>query len=539
IEQGHVATVTEAFAPEWIGTHGRYWVDKTEVDVLDAVRMVAAAGGVSVFAHPRASKRGRTVSDQIIVDMAEAGLGGLEVDWRFNYTNAVREEPDSRFYRYDFDPSLDTYVFSSRADGNQRRWEALDEKTYDYGLDLTHALTGFDWASELILKGGIGFTDKQRDSDIRRFRFFGGNANANAHDLVSLPSLEDIFAPENIEPDVFEIRDSTRPTDNYSAAQEVTAGYLMADAYLTAPFRIMGGVRLEQNEQRVRTYNVFDPNLTPEIALIESDDVLPALSITWFMDDANQITAAMSQTVSRPDLKELSSAPYTDDQRDVEVRGNPFLETTDIVNFDLRWQRMIDGVDTFSVAVFYKDFTNPIEFVTLPGTDDLVTLDNAESATNYGLEVELRRGLTFLNEDWYDWFFAMNAAWIASDIALAADSLNVNTNDSRPMQGQSPWVVNLQFGYDNAASGRSAVLLLNSAGERISEVGTFGAPDIYEQPVDQLYFVYRHRLLENLDFSVRLQNILDADVEYTQGDEITRTYTNGRLISLGLKWTGF
>ena len=91
IEQGHVTTVSEAFAPEWIGTNGRYWVDKTEVDVLDAVRMVAAAGGVSVFAHPRASKRGRTVSDQVIVDMAEAGLGGLEVD-HVDHDPAVRQE---------------------------------------------------------------------------------------------------------------------------------------------------------------------------------------------------------------------------------------------------------------------------------------------------------------------------------------------------------------------------------------------------------------------------------------------------------------
>ena len=80
IEQGHVATVSEAFTPEWIGTGGRYWVDKTELDVLDAVRLVAGAGGVSVFAHPRATKRGRTVSDDVIVAMAEAGLGGLEVD---------------------------------------------------------------------------------------------------------------------------------------------------------------------------------------------------------------------------------------------------------------------------------------------------------------------------------------------------------------------------------------------------------------------------------------------------------------------------
>ena len=80
IEQGHVATVSEAFTPAWIGTHGRYWVDKVEIDVLDAVRLVAGAGGVSVFAHPRASTRGRTVGDDVIADMAAAGLAGLEVD---------------------------------------------------------------------------------------------------------------------------------------------------------------------------------------------------------------------------------------------------------------------------------------------------------------------------------------------------------------------------------------------------------------------------------------------------------------------------
>ena len=80
VEQGHVATVSEAFTPEWIGTRGRYWVDKVEIEALDAVRMVAGAGGVSVFAHPLATVRGRTVDDQVVVDMAAAGLGGLEVD---------------------------------------------------------------------------------------------------------------------------------------------------------------------------------------------------------------------------------------------------------------------------------------------------------------------------------------------------------------------------------------------------------------------------------------------------------------------------
>jgi predicted metal-dependent phosphoesterase TrpH len=78
--QGLVGSVGEAFTPEWIGTGGRFYVPKLELDVLEAVRLVTAAGGVAVFAHPLATKRGRTVGDDVVVAMAEAGLAGLEVD---------------------------------------------------------------------------------------------------------------------------------------------------------------------------------------------------------------------------------------------------------------------------------------------------------------------------------------------------------------------------------------------------------------------------------------------------------------------------
>ena len=77
---GRVPTLADAFTPEWIGTGGRHWAGKLELDVLEAIAMVRAAGGVAVFAHPGAAARGRTVSDAAVAAMAEAGLTGLEVD---------------------------------------------------------------------------------------------------------------------------------------------------------------------------------------------------------------------------------------------------------------------------------------------------------------------------------------------------------------------------------------------------------------------------------------------------------------------------
>jgi len=80
VRAGYVSDVDTAFGPRWLATHGRYWAAKYEIDSVEAVRLVRAAGGVAVMAHPRAGKRGRTVSDTDIADLAAAGLGGLEVE---------------------------------------------------------------------------------------------------------------------------------------------------------------------------------------------------------------------------------------------------------------------------------------------------------------------------------------------------------------------------------------------------------------------------------------------------------------------------
>ncbi|GIJ25805.1 phosphatase [Micromonospora qiuiae] len=78
IQAGLVATTTEAFGPDWLGE--RYRLPKDDIDVFRAVRLVRAAGGVPVFAHPRATRRGRIVPDELIAELAAVGLAGLEAD---------------------------------------------------------------------------------------------------------------------------------------------------------------------------------------------------------------------------------------------------------------------------------------------------------------------------------------------------------------------------------------------------------------------------------------------------------------------------
>ncbi|MFG2165874.1 PHP domain-containing protein [Micromonospora chersina] len=88
IRAGLVATTTEAFGPRWLGE--RYRLPKEDIDVFRALALVRAAGGVPVFAHPRASRRGRIVPDELIVELAAAGLAGLEADHE-DHSPAERE----------------------------------------------------------------------------------------------------------------------------------------------------------------------------------------------------------------------------------------------------------------------------------------------------------------------------------------------------------------------------------------------------------------------------------------------------------------
>jgi hypothetical protein len=146
---------------------------------------------------------------------------------------------------------------------------------------------------------------------------------------------------------------------------------------------------------------------------------------------------------------------------------------------DLRWEYYSPTANRLGGAV-PQGFSDPIEKIQVPGTGNLLSLANADSASNRGIELDYFRGLEFVGERWTNFYTAANYAWIDSEIDLGGIN-DIQTNDQRPMQGQSPFVANLQLGYRKPDNSLEATLLYNVFGRRISQVGVFGAPDIYEQ----------------------------------------------------------
>jgi hypothetical protein len=250
----------------------------------------------------------------------------------------------------------------------------------------------------------------------------------------------------------------------------------------------------------------------------------------------------------------MSPAPYLDPLLDLVTVGNPELLTAELKNYDLRWEYYFSPSESFSIAGFYKEFTNPIEKTfSSGGSARIITLQNALGAELTGVEVDYSQTLGWVrSHDWLNWLeefnwgfigpfdwdnytLSFNYAWIDSSVEIDT-SLTTQTNPDRPLQGQSPWVVNFQFGYYNPDSPSEWTLLYNEFGARITQAGVQGQPDIYEEPFPQLDFVYKRRFAEDWRMTVKLKNLLNPDVEYTQGNESTRVFKAGRELSLELQW---
>ena len=458
-----------------------------------------------------------------------------QVDWFYSRSRATRDEPDSRSLRYDRigdEPlALDLVV----AQSNERSWEELTDNSSDWGVDL-------DWSFELgagvtgSLQFGYSSSDKDRDSSIRRFRYRDRSRGA-LKEVLSNPEPGLVFAVENLGPDLLELREGTLPTDNYTALEERDSVYLMADLDINRYWRVMLGVRQEASLQEVTTFRLSNPDESVQARLDESD-VLPTVAVTWAFNDSMQLRLGYSRTVNRPDLKELSEAPYIDPETRFTVEGNPHLQIAGITNYDLRWE-WYPGLDTVQVALFRKDFDRPIEKVIRLGAGGIRSFANASTAEVQGLEFQLSKGLGFLGDRFTNWKLDMNMALIDSNVDIGQAGSQQTTNN-RELQGQSPWVLNLQLGYDDPVKDRQFTVLYNIAGERIFDVGTKGLPDTYEQSVGRLDLVYRRALaVGNWQgrFKIKLSNLLNPEHELLLGDEALRRYTSGRSLSVGFDFS--
>lgn len=457
----------------------------------------------------------------------------LSIDWLYTNATAKRGEPKTRDYR--FDELIDGgFALSRRADSNQISYADLIDRDQSWRVDARLPLE-FSKAYQLALIGGFIHQNKTRDSSIQRFAFFPVGPDGRDPDIIGQSSLEDILQPSYIGPNGFQLRDTTRPSDSYNASQKLFSYYGKMDFSLYDRVNIAGGARWEENDQFVETFQSVANANQSVISEINRVDMLPSATATWLISDKQQLRAGFSQTISRPDFRELSPAPFTDLNTNQETTGNPNLQQTDITNFDVRWEYYLSPGENLMASFFWKDLTQPIELVTLPGTAGLQTYQNADKATVYGIEVEMLKGLGFMHPILENFYAGGNYTWSDSNVKLNAENLGAQTTNNRQLQGHSEHIFNFQIGYENPGWGTQATLLYNVTSRRIVSAGLLGAPDKYAQPFHQLDFVYNQTINKWLSIRMNMRNLLDDDVLVLQGGELTRQFRIGRQFNLGVR----
>jgi TonB-dependent receptor len=457
----------------------------------------------------------------------------LDLDWGVTYGNATRDKPDSRYYQYELNDE-GVYTFSPDGPANSREWENLEDKAWDLFLDAAVPVDLTDYLTTTFTVGAK-YYHKDRTSDLRRFRF-NDRFTPEEFDEISDEPPGEIFDDDNIGRGKWELQELTVFSDSYTAKEEIVAGYVETDNEIFEDWRLMFGVRYEDSLQRTQTQAPLGGS--PVITELKKAYPLPAVTLTWSVLDDMQLRAAYSQTINRPDIREISPAAYLDPvDRDVYV-GNPDLEIAEIKNYDLAWQWYYTDEDSIEVGGFYKDFKQPIEETLLTrGSTVLRTYSNAESAVLYGIEVSQRQSLAPLG-DWGRWlYYKANGAWIDSEVKVSELGSN-QTNQKRPLQGQSPWVVNLQLTYDSLPHDLQATLAFNMAGKRIADVGIDGLDDAYEQPVPSLDFIYSQgfRLWgQYMRAGLRAKNLIDPKTVVERDGVNEREFREGRSFELSLE----
>ena len=403
-------------------------------------------------------------------------------------------------------------------------------------LQLEDNVTSYCWNGELPLNfgdnlvtfsGGYSYHDKSR-------AYYGYTANIDAAGVsgdVMEGTPGQVLSDENLGnmDNNFQLSmGNGLGKESYIAAQMTDAAYGMVDINLDYTWRLTGGVRYEDFRQAVLPVDLLDytgdsiVDLNDQLAqedqkfAIKDDGWFPSVALT-FMDqgfmgaDDFQVRASVSQTVVRPDLREISDVEYIDPELGIRVQGNPLLEFSELDHFDLRTEWFYAGGDNFTVSLFYKDIKNPIEQTRAPGSDDDILLQfyNAESGEIYGLEFE---GLKDIGAG----FFVSGNLTLSDSEIVSADGLGF-TNTTRRMTGQSEYVMNAQLGFDSPDGMHTASLLYNVFGDRVYYAArSNGHQDAFEQPFHSIDFVYTFYPTNSLSMKLKLSNLLGQDREFEQ-----------------------
>ena len=461
-------------------------------------------------------------------------LSGIRFGWRAFASYGERQEPDLRRIsngRPDGDSAARLQAplssFLPSAYGAGRIFSNLNEELFGGGGDITVPIDIFK------VKFGALVENKSRDFNSRAFAYVLSDSSRS----LVFSAIDTLFEPSHIRSDAISIVEVTQTADSYHGESHLRAGYTMVDLpfqVMDQRFRSIFGARYEDSRVAITTVDGVGDPLTVDYATF---DWLPSLNLTWEASPLINVRLAYSRTVARPDFREYARYVFYDFILNSLTYGNPTLRRTLISNYDFRFEFFPDAGELFAASVFRKEFTDAIEEIGLNGNSPERTWVNA-NATNTGVELEVRKGLSFISESLQEFSFSTNYTWLDSKVeTIASDSQAVATKSvTRTLQGQSPYIVNVAFYYDNYTTGTSATIAYNTFGRRLVRIGRSDEPNLVEESRDRIDLSVAQTLFGSLELKLSIKDLLEQDVVLTQyeGKKPAELDLGQRTITLGV-----
>jgi hypothetical protein len=449
--------------------------------------------------------------------------------WTLGYSAALRKQPDVRRLTktlgFDQDPESPYFnqyslYFPNRADPELagRLFTNMNEKLKVFGADLVQKINVLK-SLQPSLKMGIYFENKDRAFNSRLFGFV---RNSSTPWDIGYKPVDVIFSDTNINSQKgIRIDEATNPSDSYTAQTQLGAGYLMAKFIAFKRITVSGGVRIEKYALNLSSRNA---NYSKYEKKTDTLDFFPSVNISCQINEKNLLRLAYGKTINRPEFREIAPYIFYNFEEKAGVYGNPELKSAYIQNLDIRYEAYPSPNEMINVGVFYKKFYNPIEAVAInAGSGKNITFKNAETAESFGAELDARKSLKFINlsNRFFSWVndmsVVLNASLIKSSVTVI-DPLERDKN--RPMQGQSPYIINTGLFYQNDSAQFSVTLLYNVIGPRIAFVGTVDDPHIYEMPRNLLDLSVSKKFGSHLSVKLGVKNLLNQRIVFQQEEAV-------------------
>ena len=446
--------------------------------------------------------------------------------WSLSYGHTGRKEPDRSDVVYARGQD-GRYQMLASLDGARRLYFDLQEDNVTGQVDHTINLGSVASQNTLKVGGYLRTTDRMANAPI--FAFI---SRANADVISQSPDVVfgadqtcETCAVVNVQP--------IGQAGSYDADDRTMAAYAMTDWGIGSRVRMVAGARLEQ--ARI-TVNAATQGGFTTTAALNNTDVLPSLLLNARLTESQNLRFGITRTLARPEYRELAPVTFRDVLGGVSVTGNASLQRSLIDNLDLRWEAFPNPGEVVSVGLFAKRFDRPIERLEQATSGAYqARYANALSATNLGVELELRKQLGFLG-GWGEGLTGFsNVTIMQSKVELDPAALTV-TDQSRRLVGQAPYVVNTGLTWSNMSGSTNATVLYNVVGERISAAGVTPLPNIVEKPRHLFDVALRFPVWGNLSARLDARNLLDARVRFMQGNLEREGYNVGRNFSMGLSW---